>query len=127
MYLTDWHILGVHWLGWVAAAAGLLFVLFLTTVRLPGARDRQRGEATATLAIHSMLWVFPPGDVARVLVQQPGVLSIQLDLARGLANVVFDPQETSTARLQDFIDNCAHHCRGDRSPAHSCPPRLNGL
>jgi Cu2+-exporting ATPase len=103
-----------------------LFLWSLTPVRLARAVPRQRGENAATLAIYPLLRVFPPGDVTNVLVKQPGVRTIQLDLACGVARVAFDPRETSKARLQDFVDNCAHHCRGEGTALHSCPTDLNG-
>jgi len=101
MRLTDWQLLGVHWLWWVAVAAGMLFVW-------------------------SLLWVYPPADVTRILLQQPGVRTIALDPARGVARVSFDSRETSAARLQDFVHTCAHHCRAERAAPHSCPTDLNG-
>jgi hypothetical protein len=124
MHFTDWQFLGAHWLWCVAAAAGMLFVWSLTPVKLPSA-GRRRREGTATLAIHSLLWVHPPGDIAKLLQQSPGVRVAELDLARGTARVSFDPQETSAVRLQDFVENCAHHCRGERAAHHSCPVELN--
>lgn len=124
MLSPDWTFLGVHWLWWLAAAAGMLFVWSLGPVRHPGEGPRP-GESTAILAIHSLLWVYPAADVARVLMQQPGLRTVELDLDRGLARVAFDPRVTSVVRLRGFVTDCAHHCRGDRAGAHSCPTTLN--
>ena len=125
MRLTDWQLLGVHWLWWVAVAAGMLFVWSLLPAWLPMA-GRRHGEGMVTLAIHSLLWVYPPADVTRILLQQPGVRTIALDPARGVARVSFDSRETSAARLQDFVHTCAHHCRAERAAPHSCPTDFNG-
>jgi hypothetical protein len=124
MAFTDWTFLGVYWLWWAAAAAVMLLAWSLTPMRLPGKGPR-RGESSAILDIRSLLWVYPAADVVRLLREQPGLRTYELDLARGVARVAFDRRVTSAARLQDFVNSCAHHCRGDRAGAHSCPTTLN--
>jgi hypothetical protein len=123
MHFTEWQFLGAHLLWCVTAAAGMLLVWSLTPVNLPGTGRRREG--TVTLAIHSLLWVYPASDIAGLLRHAPGVRVAELDLARGTARVSFDPQETSAVRLQDFVESCAHHCRGEQAVHPSCPGELN--
>jgi hypothetical protein len=125
MHLDEWQFLSVPWLWWEAAFAGLLLIWSLAPLRRPKPGRQRRVEATGTIAIYSLLWVYPPVEVVSLLRKQPGVRDIQLDDRGGVARVAFDPHETSEARLQDFVDRCAHHCRGERSAPHSCPTDLN--
>ena len=125
MPYTDGQFLGIEWLWWVIIASGMLFIWSLTPMRAPRARRRPRSEETATLAIHSLLWVYAPTQVVNILQQQPGVRTIELDLRRGVARVAFNPRETSAAQLQNFVETCAHHCRAERAAPHSCPADLN--
>jgi Cu2+-exporting ATPase len=82
-------------------------------------------SAHVTLPIHSLLWVQQPNELRRLLCAQPGVKAVRLDLASGVAHVALDPARTSVRQLRDFVDDCAHHCRGDQAHAHLCPPSLN--
>lgn len=110
---------------WLAAAAGsVVWVGALLAVRGPF-RQAKPLSSHVTLPIHSLLWVHQPHEIPPLLSSQPGVRTVRLDLASGVAHVTFDPVRTSAGQLRDFVDHCAHHCRGDQAPAHSCPPTLN--
>src|ERR1700674_3990392 len=56
----------------------------------------------------------------RVLSRRPGVLAVSANPVSQTANVTYDPQETSVAELQRWVEECGYHCAGQSVPDHIC-------
>lgn len=121
MLATAAALSGLEWVWGGVVAGGLLLGWSLTPFR-PGRAQRSSGApARRTLAIYPLLWVRRPDEVAALLLQQPGVQAVELNLGHGQGRVTFDPSRTSIASLESFVDECARHCGGTRAPDHACP------
>jgi Cu2+-exporting ATPase len=56
----------------------------------------------------------------RVLSRRPGVLAVSANPASQTANVTYDPQKTSVAELQRWVEECGYHCAGQSVPDQIC-------
>ncbi|MGQ0843445.1 MAG: heavy metal translocating P-type ATPase [Sporichthyaceae bacterium] len=60
--------------------------------------------------------------VEGVLGRRSGVLEVRANPVAQTANVSFDPDVTSVAELQNWVQQCGYHCAGQSVPGHLCDP-----
>jgi Cu2+-exporting ATPase len=60
--------------------------------------------------------------VEHALSRRPGVVAVEANPVAQTANVTFDPDRTSIAELQRWVEDCGFHCAGQSVPGHVCDP-----
>ena len=60
--------------------------------------------------------------VEHVLLQRPGVASVEANPVAQTATVSFDPSVTSVEQISGWVRDCGYHCRGESVPDHVCFP-----
>ncbi len=61
--------------------------------------------------------------VERRLAARPGVLHVQANALNQTSTVHYDPDRTTLADLQRFVEECGYHCSGRSVPGHVCDPQ----
>ncbi|HYT79446.1 MAG TPA: heavy metal translocating P-type ATPase [Actinomycetota bacterium] len=61
--------------------------------------------------------------VERRVAARPGVLHVQANALNQTATVHYDPDRTTLADLQRFVEECGYHCSGRSVPGHVCDPQ----
>ena len=77
---------------------------------------------TAVLHVGGLHYASEKAVVERVLGHRPGVLEVDANPVAQTATVTFDPDQTSVARLREWVEECGYHCAGQSVPGHVCDP-----
>jgi Cu2+-exporting ATPase len=78
--------------------------------------------ATAILEVSGVQWASSKSVAESVLSRRPGVLTVEVNPVAQTANVTYDRELTSLAKLRDWVRDCGFHCAGQSVPAHVCDP-----
>jgi Cu2+-exporting ATPase len=78
--------------------------------------------ATTVLHVGGLHYASEKAVVEGVLAHRPGVLDVDANPVAQTATVTFDPQQTSVARLREWVEECGYHCAGQSVPGHVCDP-----
>src|SRR6202140_4222916 len=78
--------------------------------------------SATSVVLHTggLLFATEKAVLERVLGRRPGVLAVSANAASQTANVTYDPQKTSVAELQRWVEDCGYHCAGQSVPDHIC-------
>src|SRR5680860_529819 len=77
---------------------------------------------TIVLHVGGLHYASEKAVVEGVLVHRPGVLAVDANPVAQTATVTFDPEQTSVARLREWVEGCGYHCAGQSVPGHVCDP-----
>jgi len=80
---------------------------------------------TVVLEVTGVQWASSKAVVEATLRRQPGVVSVEANPVSQTANVTYDPETTSQARLRNWILECGYHCAGQSVPQHICDPMFD--
>jgi P-type Cu2+ transporter len=72
--------------------------------------------------VRGLHWATSKAAVERVLLQRPGVVSVDANPVAQTATVSFDPSVTSVEQISGWVRDCGYHCRGESVPDHVCYP-----
>jgi P-type Cu2+ transporter len=72
--------------------------------------------------VRGLHWATSKAVVERVLLQRPGVASVDANPVAQTATVGFDPSVTSVEQISGWVRDCGYHCRGESVPDHVCYP-----
>ncbi len=79
--------------------------------------------AEAVLHVGGLMGVMDGRGVERRVAARPGVLHVQANALNQTATVHYDPDRTTLADLQRFVEECGYHCSGRSVPGHVCDPQ----
>ncbi len=79
-------------------------------------------RVTTVLHVGGLHYASEKAVVEGVLAHRPGVLEVEANPVAQTATVTFDPEQTSVARLRDWVEECGYHCAGQSVPGHVCDP-----
>jgi len=79
-------------------------------------------RVTIVLHVGGLHYASEKAVVEGVLVHRPGVLAVDANPVAQTATVTFDPEQTSVARLREWVEGCGYHCAGQSVPGHVCDP-----
>ena len=85
-----------------------MFRIFLASALALASAAMAAEPARVTLDVPSMNCSLCPIAVSGVLRKQPGVHEVRADLATKTAQVVFDPEKTSPARLAQAVSDAGY-------------------
>ena len=85
-----------------------MFRIFLASTLALCSAAMAAEPARVTLDVPSMNCSLCPIAVSGVLRKQPGVRDVRADLATKTAQVVFDPEKTSPARLAQAVSDAGY-------------------
>jgi len=77
---------------------------------------------TTVLHVGGLHYASEKAVVEGVLGHRPGVLAVDANPVAQTATVTFDPEQTSVARLREWVEECGYHCEGQSVPGHVCDP-----
>jgi Cu2+-exporting ATPase len=81
------------------------------------------GQATVTvLHVGGLQYASEKVLVEGALGGRAGVLDVEANPVAQTATVTFDPDQTSVAQLQQWVQECGYHCAGQSVPGHLCDP-----
>ena len=80
------------------------------------------GAATAVLHVGNLHWGSEKAVAESLLGRLPGVLHVDANPVAQTATVIYDPNVTSVADLQQWVQDCGYHCAGQSVPSHVCMP-----
>lgn len=72
--------------------------------------------------VRGLHWATSKAIVEHVLLQRPGVASVEANPVAQTATVSFDPSVTSVEQISGWVRDCGYHCRGESVPDHICFP-----
>ena len=72
--------------------------------------------------VRGLHWATSKAIVEHVLLQRPGVASVDANPVAQTATVGFDPSVTSVEQISGWVRDCGYHCRGESVPDHVCYP-----
>jgi len=84
-----------------------------------GLSDR---ATTVVLHVGGLHYASEKAVVEGVLGRRPGVMGVRANPVAQTAAVSFDPDRTSIAELQTWVQECGYHCAGQSVPGHMCDP-----
>ncbi|ACE99597.1 ATPase P [Rhodopseudomonas sp. AAP120] len=73
-----------------------------------------------TLEVRDLFSVLGAHGIERHLQHVTGVGRVSVNPVSGSTTVMFDPEKTSPAAIQEAIRNCGFHCAGEALPKHVC-------
>ena len=76
----------------------------------------------AVLHVGGLHYASEKAVVEGVLARRPGVIAVEANPVAQTATVTFDPDRTSVAELQHWVQECGYHCAGQSVPGHLCDP-----
>jgi Cu2+-exporting ATPase len=82
---------------------------------------------TTVLHVGGLHYASEKAVVEHALGGRPGVVAVEANPVSQTATVTFDPDITSVADLQTWIEECGYHCAGRSVPGHVCDPMAEGL
>jgi cation transport ATPase len=88
---------------------------------LPESATRQQ---IAVLQVGKLRFGTEGAVVESFLGRQPGVIHVEANPSAQTAVVTYDPERTSVADLQRFVQECGYHCAGQSVPLHVCGPMV---
>lgn len=77
---------------------------------------------TAIMEVQGTHWASSKVVVESMLSRHPGVLNVDANPIAQTANITFDAELTSIAKLASWIRECGFHCAGRSVPDHICDP-----
>ncbi|MDQ3821635.1 MAG: heavy metal translocating P-type ATPase [Actinomycetota bacterium] len=82
------------------------------------------GGATASAVLHvgGLHYASEKAVVERVLLNRPGVVSVEANPVAQTATVAYHPAVTSIDELRQWVEECGYHCDGRSVPGHLCDP-----
>ncbi len=93
----------------------------MATAEVSPTRSEAR-EVTTVLHVGGLNYASEKAVVEGVLAHRPGVLGVDANPVAQTATVTFDPERTSVALLQEWVEECGYHCAGQSVPGHLCDP-----
>jgi P-type Cu2+ transporter len=115
------------------AAAALIAWSAARALRAPGVRrlgrqvppSQPRGANSTTTVLHvgGVHYASQKLSVERMLLNRPGVTSVEANPVAQTATVTFDAGRTSVEDLRGWVEECGYHCAGRSVPAHVCEPQ----
>lgn len=76
----------------------------------------------AVVEVRGLRWATSKAVVEHVLLQRPGIASVEANPVAQTATVSFDPSVTSVEQISGWVRDCGYHCRGESVPDHVCFP-----
>ena len=73
-----------------------------------------------TLEVGDLFSVLGAQGIERQLLHVAGVGRVSVNPVSGSTTVMFDPEKTSPAAIQEAIEDCGFHCAGEALPRHIC-------
>src|SRR3712207_538169 len=77
---------------------------------------------TTVLHVGGLHYATEKARVERALGGRPGVVAVEANPVAQTATVTFEPERTSVAELQEWVEQCGYHCAGQSVPGHVCDP-----
>ena len=96
----------------------------MTKLRTDHDHDHDVPGAGVTVVLHvgNLHWATEKAVIEAGLSRAPGVRQVDANPVAQTATVTYDPDVTSIADLQRWVDECGYHCAGQSVPNHMCSP-----
>ena len=84
-------------------------------------------NVTKTFEVGGLLSSMSAQGIEKQLTRLPGVSAATVNYVAGSASVNFEENQTTPQNIQQAIEECGYHCRGEVLPQHVCaPPNEHG-